>query len=144
MKASEKRINKNLLKYWEKLFNANGCIPHKSSVNPEEINDIWSNCFIMDANKIDYDFLGKDVKAIKEGNSLVVKDIYNSLLCPDNSNIKYIVKEVLTSKAPVSHDSSFKNPYGLTIKYRRCFLPLRGDNDDISYVLGCLRWKSTP
>ncbi len=142
MKAAEKRINKSLLRYWEDLYQKNERIPNKSMVNPNDIQDLWNSCFIIKTNSNEYDFMGEDVKSIQGGKSLVVKDIYTNLLCPKNSNIPYIVKEVLSSKSPVSNDSSYENQYGLTIKYRRCFLPLLCDNDEISYILGCIRWRS--
>ncbi|MDA0782354.1 MAG: PAS domain-containing protein [Rickettsiales bacterium] len=142
MKAAEKRINKSLLRYWESLYRKYERIPHKSMINPNDIQDLWNSCFMLKTTSNEYDFMGDDVQAIKDGNSIIIKDIYNNLLCPKNSNIPYIVKEVLASKSPVSNDSSFENQYGVTIKYRRCFLPLLSDNDEISYILGCLRWRS--
>jgi hypothetical protein len=142
MKASEKRVNKNLLKYWEGLYCKNDKIPSKSMINPDEIQDIWNSCFIIKSNSGEYEFMGEDVQAIKEGSSLIVQDIYNNLLCPQNSNIPYIIKEILNSQTPISQDSSFENQYGVNIKYRRCFLPLLCDDEKISYIIGCIRWRS--
>ena len=142
MKTAEKRINRSLVKYWEELFQKNKRIPYKSMVDPTEIQDLWNNCFIIKTQSNEYDFMGEDVKSIQEGNSLVVKDIYSNLLCPNKSNLSYIVKEVLSTRLPVSNDSSYENQYGITIKYRRCFLPLLCDNDEISYILGGIRWRS--
>lgn len=142
MKNSEKRINKRLLTYWNNLKKSSNDIPYEDSINPEEIEDLWSNCFVINANSHKYSYMGKNIIAIQEGKSVIGKDVYATLICQNDSNVASIINEVVSSKAPLTQDSQFENRYGVTIKYRRCFLPLADESGNVSYILGGIRWKT--
>lgn len=140
--SKEKRINKRLLAYWNSLKEPGNDVPKKAALNPEDIADVWDNCFILDARTGKYSFLGKNIMAICEGQSLLVKDLYSNLLCPVSSTIPSIIKEVAQTRQPISQESQYINPYNATIKYRRCFLPMADKSEKVRYVLGAMRWLS--
>lgn len=141
----ERRINKRLLSYWKDLIsnNMNG-LPSEQDINPDNIDDIWDNCFLISFknNKFKYDYLGKALIDIEKGSSQLSKAIYNELVNPDESNIISIVKEVITSKNSISQESEITNQYGMVVKYRRCFVPLTDEKGNVNYVLGGIRWSA--
>jgi len=140
---NERRINKRVLSYWKDLQEINGAIPPEASVSPDELQDIWGNCFIINTKNGKYSFQGDNIIALSGGQSLIGKDIYNNLICPDNSNISSIVKEVVNTKSPISQESQIMNKYGVPVKFRRCFVPLSDSEGNICYVLGGIRWKAS-
>ncbi len=138
---SERRIHKQLLNYWKEL-GKDGRIPLESDLNPEELKDVWDNCFIINTKNGKYSYLGKNLLAINEGKGILAKSIYDNFVCPKNSNLPSVVKHVVQSKEPVIQESVLESQYGVKVKYRRCFLPLSDSSNDVAYILGGFRWKS--
>jgi hypothetical protein len=140
--SKEKRLNKQLLSYWNQLKTAENLAPLKNSLNPDDISELWDNCFLIDTKTKKYTHLGENLLAMSNGKSVIAKDVYESVICTEKSNILSIVEEVIHSGQPIVQDSSFESKYGITVKYRRCFLPLLNEKNEIAHILGGARWKS--
>ena len=140
--SKEKRLSKKLLAYWSQLKTAENVAPFEKSLNPDDISELWDNCFLIDTKTQKYSYLGENLVAMGNGKSVIAKDVYESVICTVKSNILSISDEVIHSGLPIVQDSSFESKYGITVKYRRCFLPLLNEKNEIAYVLGGTRWKS--
>jgi hypothetical protein len=138
----ERRINKRLLSYWNELKEQGGNVPLEELLQPEDIDDVWENCFVINAKTGKYIHIGKNIAALNEGQSLIGNDLYTNLISLEESNILSIVKEVVKTKAPIMQESEMVNKYGVAVKYRRCLLPLAGKNGKIERVFGGMRWKT--
>jgi len=138
----EKRINKILLSCWNNLKagNEQKSIPSLDQIKESELKDLWDDCFVINFDTKDYDYLGKNIKAIANGTGMVAKNIYENLLSPESNNLQAIIEQVITSESPLIQDAEFTNEHNVNIKYRRCFLPIKDEKGNTSLVLGGIRW----
>ncbi len=142
----EKRINKKLLSYWQDLKGDNDDFPAEARLNPEDLQDVWDNCFLIKINEdgqYKFNYLGKAIISAQNGESLVGRDVYSSIICLNDGDLTAILNEVIRTRKPVSQESEFVNKYGITVKFRRCLLPLKSNAEKIEYILGGVRWKSS-
>ena len=147
MLSTEKRTHEKLLGYWESL-KADRPFPLETDVNPDQLKDIWDDCFLVRA---DDDLDGRVYRYIYLGQSLVNaygedgtdKEACEKLVYPINQVLITLFDRVIDTKEAIFEDIEFTNTNGMLIKSRTCFLPLGyDDTQQARYVLGGMKWKA--
>jgi len=145
MLDSENRHHQRLQQYWDTL-RAGRPYPNESDLDPKEIQDVWPSCFLVAIDAATphvgyrYSYLGPEMlEAYGEDqhNPDIVK-----LLSTDTAAMIAKFNEVVKTGKPVTDDSSFVNLKRINIRYRTCMLPLGGPDGSVSYIMGCMRWKT--
>lgn len=139
--ATERRLTLQLLSYWERLRGSRS-IPRESDINPDELNELWDDCFLIHASDLkqdDYNFvyLGDNIRMSMSGGTSE---------CSPNLTIKRLVpsiSKVLNSVAPVIEEGELINDLNQLVKYRQCLLPL-GEDNKVLAVFGGMRCKVYP
>lgn len=138
--VKENKLNEILFQYWEDL-KGDKEMPCESDIKSEEIADVWDNCFLVEKNgdKYAYSHLGKSIieaygDAV-EGEDIIEDDIY-----PESPSILAKLEEVSQTKEPMHYEGAFINRNNMDIKFRKMLLPL-GDNGEVKYILGGMRWR---
>ncbi len=138
------RYHELLLSYWNRL-RGDRDFPRENEIDPETIADIWTSCFLISIDEVGsrlgyrYSYLGQDLVAAY-GDEVNFPDITSKLLVSTGHSMTQKLNEVLQRKQPVVDESEFTNQKNVVVKYRSCMLPL-GDDDRVTHVLGCMRWK---
>lgn len=144
--SAERRLTLRLLAYWEKLRRGRP-MPTEQDINPEDIADLWDNCFLVhaaDLSKPDYNYtyLGENIsEAYKAG--LSEKDDENSMCSPNASKMAKGLAKVTATGKPLLEEGEFPNLHNETVKYRQCLLPL-GENGKVVAIFGGMRFKVFP
>ncbi len=144
IQPAHKRINEQLLSYWEQKKDAR-TYPLESDINPDEIANIWDSCFLVqieEDNTYRYTYLGQDLIEAY-GDDLNNKEICEKLVYPTSMSLTHKFDEVRTTQQPVMEDSEFTNTHGMLIKFRSCMLPLgKSGVNGVAYVIGGMKWKA--
>jgi hypothetical protein len=140
----ERRIPLRLLAYWEKLRDGRE-MPSESDVVPDDIRDLWDNCFIIHLKDVKssnyrYSYLGrKIIEAYRSGIS-------------DNSSVESMIPSagmldgyvtVQKTHKPLIEAGEFSTINNHPVRYRQCLLPL-GDGKEVKAILGALHMKVFP
>lgn len=138
---SEQRITDELKAYWDRLRGSNP-FPAEDQIDAAELHSIWQNCFLVkfEADHFAYEFLGESIIEAYADDT-VGEDIIEDQLYPENPGILNKFREVVMLKEPVYYEGAFINKDNLDIKFRKILLPL-GNNNQVQYILGGMRWKS--
>ena len=148
MSVTRRRVNEQLLQYWQKLKGQNQ-LPMEAEVDPDAISDIWDSCFMVRYESEDteqafrYIYLGQ---ALVEayGDDANEKEVCEKLAYPQNHELAAQFHRVIDSQEPQMVESEFTNSKGMLIKYRSCLLPLAKDNrNSAGYIIGGMKWKAT-
>ncbi|MEI7669077.1 MAG: PAS domain-containing protein [Pseudomonadota bacterium] len=147
MEKEHKRINEKLQNYWEKL-RGKRLYPEESEINPDEIKDIWEDCFLLNIKDDEikhgykYTYLGNNlIEAF--GGDITFDGITNHLLDTSYNPLIKSFESVSKNGIPIIDSSEFKNKNNMLIKYRSCIFPL-GDskNNNINFLIGAMKWKA--
>ena len=140
--GQERRITIRMLSYWEKL-RRNRVMPSVNDVNPEDLQDLWDNCFIVhlkDVGNADQNstYIGKAIlDAYQQGLS---EEDDHRLISPDLETFMHHHKAIFESPKPLLEEGEFDNTLLGTVKYRQCILPL-GENGKVEAILGGMHFK---
>jgi hypothetical protein len=137
----EQRITDVLQDYWESKLGDNQ-FPSEKEINQNDIADVWPNCFLIevDGDKFRYALLGQNI-INAYADDLEGKEAVEDLLYPESPGIRDMFVELLRGRAPLYYDGALINKNNLDIKFRKLLLPL-GANNEITHILGAMRWKS--
>ncbi|NBO18226.1 MAG: PAS domain-containing protein [Proteobacteria bacterium] len=144
MPFEELRYHGRLRQYWDDLRGKNP-FPHENQVNPDEIEDIWSSCFLISIDDVTrrigyrYSYMGQDL--LEAYGSDPGQDSTSHLVSCTDARMVQKFDEVVKSKMPVTDEAEFVNSKNLNIRYRTCILPLDTANGEVTHLLGCMRWK---
>lgn len=146
-KDDERRITEILLAYWNKR-RGDRLFPSPQEINPKDLTEIWDNCFMIrlvsdpeEEDEFRYTYLGSSIVAAY-GDNLTGADIYTSLMSPSGARIADIFDKVATSKKPLVESSEFLNTQNVIIRYRQCVLPLGEKEDEVTHLIGGMRWSA--
>lgn len=140
--AAERRITLRLLAYWEKLRKGRD-MPTEEDVDPEDIRDLWDNCFLIHISDLhkdgyNYIYLGTEIKNAYQG-GLTDADM-NGMVSPNAAKLENCYTEIINTCKPVVDEGEFINGHGDLVKYRQCLLPL-GKNGQVEAIFGGMRYK---
>lgn len=136
------RTTDRLKNYWEAACDG-ADIPNESAINPDDLDEIWDHCFLIDLQdkRFRYDYLGS---ALIEayGDDISGQEICETLVYPDSPTLFNAMQEAHNTRKPVYDDGEFANKKGVRICYRCIVLPLKKSSEPSArYVLGCMRWR---
>lgn len=141
----EHRAHYKLHQYWISLRGARP-FPSESQIDPDAIEDIWPSCFLISIDAVTdrlgykYSYLGHAlIEAYGGDNS--DPDIAMQLLATADMPMVKMFESVRNNFAPAVDESEFVNLKNLKVKYRTSLLPLGYNDDEVSHILGCMRWK---
>lgn len=137
----ERRVTLQLLGYWERIRGLRP-MPRESDINPDELSDLWDDCFLihaMDIEHMDYNFvyLGNNIRHAYTGVSAESPTEHTNL------NVKRLIpsiQKVITTMAPVIEEGEALNDLNQLIRYRQCLLPI-GEGNKVLAVFGGMRCK---
>jgi hypothetical protein len=142
---AEKRISTRLVHYWQALKGIRE-VPLESDIDPLQLKDIWSDCFLIQVNDIkrgrdyNYTILGENiVKAY--GYDLDSEDT-PPLVGPVADRLTSKFQEVILTKRPVRDEGQFLNRQNKLIKFRQVLVPFSMDGTNVFSVFGAMRYKS--
>jgi len=140
----KRRITELLLGYWN-IIRAGRLFPDHTDVNSEDISDIWDNCFVVkiSRDKVTTDYVYIHTGATLEkayGHDLTIDDT-PPLASPYVDHLVNKYEEVCKNKTPLIEEDSFVNAHGKTVYYRQILLPLGPNDDEVSHILGGMRYK---
>lgn len=147
MPQQERRLVNQLIDYWRDL-KGEEALPKESYIDPKNVQDIWDDCFLLQVDQrvhgrgLHYSYLGSGISKVLKGENSLDQQAYDKLSCTKSSDIGKRVLKVIDNYEPLIDEGEFVSQEGITVKYRRCFVPLAKDNDDLGYVLGGIRWKA--
>ena len=139
----ERRITEIMLGYWN-IIKGSRRFPSEEDMNSADISDVWDNCFLIrvseqegeEKRRYDFNYLGSALEGIYG----TTADI--SPLAPAFSDrLNTRCDEVMNTASPVIEDDAFVNDGGQTVRYRQILLPLGPEGNNISHVLGGMRYK---
>lgn len=142
---AHRRLHERLVEYWEAARKGHA-VPDEGDIDPEELHDIWDSCFLV---KIDeaakkgiyrYNYLGLSLIAAY-GDDLTGRDICETLVQPASPLLVKKIGEVVKTAAPTQAEGEFTNRSGMVIRYRAMLVPLGKSKNEITYVLGGMRWR---
>ncbi len=140
----EKRITIRLKKYWDFLCNERP-FPKENEVNPKDLEDIWSNCFIVKANnsfkKEDYQYKYLGTNIIKAYGADFTGRKVTAIAAPEAGHLAEAYEHVLAYKRPVTDEGEIHISKNETVKYRQILLPLGDDGVNITAILGGMSYK---
>ncbi len=137
------RIEDILLSYWKDLAKeSKEDVPHEEQINYKQIANVWDDCFLalITPNRgYRYEYLGKNlIEAYGEDMSeLGVENI----ISPSAHETVIKFDDVISKRHTVIDENEFTNSNGCLIKYRQILLPFVNHSDDVTYILGGMRWK---
>lgn len=138
------RIHELLEQYWQSIRGQRK-LPRESDIRPEELQEIWSSCFLVSARangSFAYSYLG-DALVEAYGDDITGREITETLLYPHPKSLTNTFRAVVEQSVPVTDESEFTNSKGANIKYRSCVMPLAGQQgDDVRFLLGGMKWKT--
>lgn len=146
--TENKRINEQLLAYWEKKRNGRR-FPAEPDIDPSEIAAIWDSCFLVqvmselpESARFKYIYLGQSL-VNAYGDDLGNKEVCEKLIYPGDMSLIHHFQDVIRTEQPLTEESEFENINGMLIKFRSCMLPLgKVDDSHVSYIIGGMKWKA--
>ncbi|MCC7259435.1 MAG: PAS domain-containing protein [Alphaproteobacteria bacterium] len=142
----EHRAHYKLHQYWASLRGAR-LFPSESQIDPDAIEEIWPSCFLISIDAVTdrlgykYSYLGHSLIEAYGGDSSSDPDIAMQLLATADMPMVKMFESVRSNFAPAVDESEFVNLKNLKVKYRTSLLPLGYKDDEVSHILGCMRWK---
>lgn len=144
--GKEHRSHTQLRKYWDSL-RKNRPFPRESDIDPDAIADIWPSCFLVSIDAVTrrlgvyrYSYLGeKIIEAYGDNGS--DSDVASYMMSATDIPMIEKFDEVRDTKKPVIDEAEFINKRHLKVKYRTCLLPLGHTENEVSHIIGCMRWK---
>ncbi len=140
----DNRYHEKLRNYWN-LLKGERPYPTEAEINIDDIAEIWPHCFLISIDDVTrrlgyrYSYLGDSlIEAFGESGS---GDAASQLLATGEMPMVKSFNEVSVSRAPITDESEFVNLKNIRIKYRTSLLPLGENAEQISHILGCMRWK---
>lgn len=134
----ERRMVFRLLSYWRQLT-ADDAIPSLDRLQPEDIPDIWPDCYVLDPVGHQHDpifrFVGADL-ASHVDIDLVGRNISD---VPENTLVQVAVRyvpEVLRKGVPISRSGEFLRDDGSRVLYRSIVLPMSEEGAPLRLLLG--------
>lgn len=128
--------------WWDRR--ADRLFPSVEDFDPEELSDVWGNCFTLNprdpCEKSAFRYVGDTIGAqsgVGDSEITLDKISKNSLLDHATRNLN----QVLTQHVPVIHSGEYVNEDGDTVMFRSILLPLSKDQDAIDCVVGGARCK---
>lgn len=138
---SENRFHEILLNYWNDLREGRP-FPEENEFDPEAIKEIWPNCFLISLDAVTerlgyrYSYLGTNlIEAYGEAEPTLSPG-----LSQKDMPLVHQFDKVRETKNPATETSTFTNKKNLKILYRASLAPL-GFKNDITHLVGCMRWK---
>ncbi len=137
--SNERRITVRLLGYWEKKRGGR-LMPDVKDIDPADIADLWSYCFIAHSDKIgkpgyNFSYLGKSIQEIYDE----VKDASGQAIFPDVEQLAKGYRQVIDTRKPLIHEGEIGSPPGDIFKFRQVLLPL-GEGMAVQAVFGGMRF----
>lgn len=119
-------------------------MPAESDVAPDELLDIWPNCFLVDVKNsgYEYDYLGENILDAY-GDDMRGRAICEALIYPHPPKLMETFQLVIHTLGPVEVEETFTNAQGVEIRYRSCVLPLTKKGlVSVEFLLGGMKWKA--
>ncbi len=138
LQGAERRLVLRLLTYWRDLQDE-FCFPCFADLNPVELDDIWSHCFVLDLSGNDGDPIFRTVGEAFAGfaecgfGNLKVSELPDDTLAWLST---YYFAEIIEKRAPVSRGGEFTGRDGVKVLYRSILLPMAEDGETISGFFG--------
>lgn len=121
-------------------------MPTEQDIDPEDIQDLWDNCFLIHTNDLakpdyNYIYLGQAVMEAYRGG---LSDSDPALLLsPNATKLASCYVQVITQRKPLIDEGEFYNLHHQLVKYRQCLLPL-GKDGKVDAIFGGMRYKIFP
>lgn len=142
--TESRRTHERVRQYWQNVKEQRQ-YPQESEIDPQEIEDAWEYCFLVDMREgsvdqgFHYDYMGaKLIEAY--GMNMTSLQRCDPRTEPHIASMLRHFDEVVESGEAAMDESEFRNVRGMHIKYRCCLLPL--GKDKVEFILGCMRWKA--
>lgn len=139
----ERRINMRLMAYWQELRNDRGRAL-SSAFDPDEISDVWPNCFCLDPNadrsESEFRHIGEGIAAdsgVPE-NCRRIKDVPRKTLM---GQMLRHVPALLEGKTPVVESGRFTDKDKQKYLFRGILLPFTNGRGQIDMIIGGARYK---
>lgn len=134
----ERRMVFRLLSYWRGLT-SESVPPSLDHVRPEDIPDIWPDCYVLDPIGFQHDPVFRFVGA--ELSSHATIDLVGCQISqvPENTLIQVAVRyvpEVLRKGVPISRGGEFLRDDGSRVLYRSIVLPMSEEGASLRFLLG--------
>jgi hypothetical protein len=142
--SDEKRHTELLLYLWQRL-RGKRLFPSEDTIDFEEINDLWSMCFLVQIRDIEevkhfnYTFLGEGIIHIYQ-QGILPSGILN-IATLDAYDISDLITQVAHDKKPLFINGSYPLLDNKEIRYRQCILPLGPTDEAVHSVIGRLSYK---
>ena len=141
--GSERRMINRVAAYWDELRGERH-FPAMTDIESPRLDDIKSNCFVLDVSKsveepiIRFvgDALSENGKVAKAGESL--NTVPKRTLF---GRVSDHFLECVANGAPVGIEAEFDDEAGETIMYRGVLLPFSDDGSSVDFVLGAINFK---
>jgi hypothetical protein len=144
--VSEQRLTKRLSTYWEKL-KGDDVLPDFDKLNPEAIDDIWGNCFVVlisgSAEKriFIYEYMGDDLIAMY-GRDLTGERASVAIRSIPGSQVLEKMTGCIEAKTPLVEQGQFMGGKDKLIKYRSCLLPFGTKEGIVTRILAGISWNA--
>ena len=146
--AKIRRITDVLHSYWEEKRGEKDC-PCVSDINPDELADVWSNCFILQLHQIEhkenyhFTYFGE---ALQRAYTHDLTDMaVKYVVSPHADHLASQYEKVFKTGKPIIDDNEYENRDHITVLYRQILLPLTCDKtNEIGFILGGMRYKLKP
>lgn len=145
--SEEHRYHKRLREYWDELRGSRP-FPAEHEIDPERMAEMWPSCFLISIDDVThrlgyrYSYLGEELIEAY-GDDANYPDVVMRLVATSGSSMVRKFDEVVKQRLPVMDESHFVNLKHVTIHYRTCMLPLGYRENEVSHILGCMRWRSS-
>jgi len=141
--GSERRMINRVAAYWDEI-RGDQHFPAMTDIEPPRLDDIKSNCFVLDVSKsveepiIRFvgDALSENGKVARAGESL--NTVSKRTLF---GRVSDHFLECVANGAPVGIEAEFDDETGETIMYRGVLLPFSDNGTTVDFVLGAINFK---
>lgn len=143
-----RRITDVLYNYWEEKRGSHP-YPCVSDIDPEELADVWSNCFIVQLHHIqhkeNYNFTYFGEALQRAYTHDLTDTAVKYVVSPHADHLACQYEKVLKTGKPLIDGNAYENRDHIKVLYRQVLLPLRcNDSDEVGFVLGGMRYKLKP
>lgn len=144
---AERRLSQQLIDYWFSLKKSKSDIPQEDNISPEDIADIWTNCFLIKQGVqgnpagFRYSYVGETItENCIESPPHIRRFLENMLRLHESAAIH--AEKALDKEEPVIEEGEFLDHESTcNFLYRRCFMPFKDSKKGTNTVLGGFRWK---
>ena len=137
------KFNTILVSYWEEL-RGNRDLPSENDLDPDELGDIWRDCFLMQFRDIDnvtdynYSYLGEGIIELYGEDGLSVE--LPGVVSLDAKHLEEQYRKVRESKTLMAYEGERVLPCGSIMAYRQCLFPMSYDGEEVHSILGRLQF----